>query len=138
MTDFTCFVRGVPTPQGSKTPGVRRDGTPFLRDSNPTTLSGWRTAIQFVLQDKWEGPPLEGPVTVDLSFWLLRPKSVSEKRRPYPHVKPDIDKLARAALDSMTGVCFRDDSQVTELHATKSYDDEGDGPGVGIIIRRDQ
>ena len=125
------FVRGVAAPQGSKTPGVRNDGKPFLRDSNSVSLQAWRTAINFVLQGKWEGPPLEGPVKVKLAFGLLRPPSVSKKRRPWPTVKPDIDKLVRAVLDAMTGICFRDDSQVVDLMATKEYDEES---GVSIAV----
>ena len=133
---FTCFVRGVPAPQGSKTAGITNVGKPFLRDANPTTLMAWRTAINFVLQDKWTGSPWEGPVVVDLAFTLLRPPSVSAKRRPHPGVIPDLDKLARAALDAMTGICFKDDAQVVEIAAVKGYDDEGDGPGLGIILSR--
>ena len=34
---------------------------------------------------------------------------------------PDIDKLARCALDALTGIVFRDDAQIVDLHATKRY-----------------
>ena len=120
---FTCFVRGIPAPQGSKTPGIRKDGSVFVREANPS-LKDWRTAVNFVLQGEWEGPPLEGAVSVELHFLLLRPPSVSEKKRPYPSVMPDIDKLARAALDAMTGIVFRDDAQVVRLDVTKAYAQE--------------
>lgn len=130
---FSCFVRGIPAPQGSKTPGVRNDGAPFLRDANPTSLQGWRTAVGFVLQNEWGGPPWEGGVITELNFSLLRPRSVSEKRRPYPTVKPDLDKLVRAVLDALTGICIKDDAQVVEIHTTKEYAAE---PGVSIILQR--
>ena len=130
VTEFSVFVRGIPAPQGSKTPGVRNDGTPFLRPANSVALSAWRTAIGGVLQEKWEGPPLEGAVRVSLNFLSLRPRSVSEKKRPYPSVKPDIDKLCRAALDAMTGIVFKDDAQVVFLEAVKSYAQE-----TGLAIR---
>lgn len=126
MTDFSCFVRGVPTPQGSKRAFNVGDRAVVV-DVNPTKLKDWRTAINFVLQDKWEGPPLEGPVVVGLTFMLLRPKSV---KREQPHVKPDLDKLIRAALDAMTGICFKDDAQVTSIFAGKAYDAES-----GVHIR---
>ena len=120
---FTCFIRGIPAPQGSKTPGIRKDGSVFVREANPS-LKDWRTAVNFVLQSEWEGPPLEGAVSVELHFLLLRPPSVSEKKRPYPSVRPDIDKLAKAALDAMTGIVFRDDAQVVRLDVTKAYAQE--------------
>ena len=131
MTGFSCFVRGVPQPQGSKTPGRRSDGTPFLREANPN-LKDWRTAVGFVLQSEWHGPPLDGPLSVEFNFGLLRPKSVSEKRRPHPTVKPDLDKLERAVMDALTGIVIVDDALVVELHSTKEYSDEA---GVSIFVR---
>lgn len=127
---FACFVRGVPASKGSKTPGVRRDGTPFLRDANSVTLSAWHSAVGFVLQNEWQGPPMEGPVWVNLTFQLLKPPSVP-KKRTHPVVKPDVDKLSRAVLDAMTGIVFRDDAQVVRLYATKDYAEEG---GVQIWV----
>ena len=123
MRSFTCFVRGIPAPQGSKRAFNVGDRAVVV-DVNPRKLKDWRSAINSVLQDKWEGPPLEGAVSVELHFQLLRPPSVSEKKRPYPSVMPDIDKLARAALDAMTGIVFRDDAQVVRLDATKAYGQE--------------
>lgn len=119
-SQFSCFVRGIPAPQGSKK-GFVSGGHVNIVDTNPMKLKDWRTAINFVLQDKWEGPPLEGPVSVTLTFDLPRPVSVSVKKRRLPHVKPDLDKLVRAAFDAMTGICFKDDAQVTSVHASKSY-----------------
>ena len=36
-------------------------------------------------------------------------------------VMPDIDKLARCALDALTGIVFEDDAQVTELRLRKGF-----------------
>lgn len=33
----------------------------------------------------------------------------------------DVDKLARAVLDALTGVCWRDDGQVVSLHVQKRW-----------------
>jgi hypothetical protein len=43
---------------------------------------------------------------------------------------PDVDKLLRAALDALTGVVWKDDSQVTDVIGRKRYavpDEHGDG-----------
>ena len=50
-----------------------------------------------------------------------------------PQTKPDIDKLVRACLDALTGMAFRDDSQVAMLQARKFFADERQ-PGVHIEI----
>jgi Holliday junction resolvase RusA-like endonuclease len=42
---------------------------------------------------------------------------------PYP--KCDVDNLAKGVLDALNGVAFADDSQIVELHVTKSYGDVG-------------
>ncbi len=34
---------------------------------------------------------------------------------------PDVDKLARCALDALSGVVIKDDAQVVELYARKRY-----------------
>jgi len=70
-----------------------------------------------------------GPVVVSLCFGLLRPKTSSE---PFPGKRPDIDKLTRAVLDSLTDArIWRDDGQVQTLHACKTWSLE---PGVDIAV----
>ena len=128
---FSTFVRGIPAPQGSKSAYIRGDRA-IVVDANPKTLKDWRTAVGFVLQSEWHGPPMDGPLSVELNFALLRPKSVSEKRRLHPTVMPDLDKLVRAVLDALTGIVIVDDALVVELHSTKEYSDEA---GVSIFVR---
>ncbi|KKN03821.1 hypothetical protein LCGC14_1103940 [marine sediment metagenome] len=128
---FSTFVRGIPAPQGSKRAFITGDRAVVV-DANPKTLKDWRAAVAFRLQSEWHGPPLDGALHVELNFALLRPKSVSEKRRPSPTVKPDLDKLERAVLDALTGIVIVDDALVVELHSTKEYSDEA---GVSIFVR---
>ena len=80
------------------------------------------------------GHKLEGPVAVDLTFRLPRPKTITPAKRPLPHVKPDIDKLARTVLDALTdsGV-WGDDAQVVELGLSKAYADHAPA-GVTITL----
>lgn len=59
-------------------------------------------------------------VILDLSFYLARPKQLP-KRITRPGKKPDLDKLIRATLDSLTGTVFEDDSQVVRVLAEKFY-----------------
>ena len=73
-------------------------------------------------------------VKVRVVFALPRPKSLAKKVSA--HIKrPDIDKLARAALDALSGVIWRDDSQVVELVASKSYAEPEEPPYVDISVR---
>lgn len=80
---------------------------------------------------------LDGPVFVAVWFRLPRPASVNVRRRPYPCVKPDIDKLLRNTLDGLkqAGV-YRDDAQVIQVQVAKRYatDDPAGAPGATVRV----
>jgi crossover junction endodeoxyribonuclease RusA len=69
---------------------------------------------------------LEGPLRVRIDFIMKRPAdmlSVSPDDLP-PHVrKPDVDNLAKAVLDALSGVAWKDDSQVWDLSIRKFYEE---------------
>jgi Holliday junction resolvase RusA-like endonuclease len=63
-------------------------------------------------------------------FYVRRPKGLP-KRWVHAIKKPDLDKLLRAIGDGLTGVVWRDDSQVISISATKHY---GLDPRVEVTI----
>ena len=67
---------------------------------------------------------------IQMVFIMPKPKTV---KRAYPTVAPDLDKLVRAVLDALTGICYLDDSQVTDIRASKVY-----GSSTGVEIRLTQ
>ena len=70
--------------------------------------------------DKWVRIDRPNPALVTILFTFVRPGSV---KREHMTVVPDLDKLTRFVLDAVTqadGV-WEDDSQVTALHAYKTY-----------------
>jgi Holliday junction resolvase RusA-like endonuclease len=54
--------------------------------------------------------------------------------RRYPTTKPDLDKLARAVLDALTGVYYLDDAQVVSLDLQKAYTHGAPGVYIGKNI----
>lgn len=138
---FTAF--GIPQPQGSSrmvpiSPPCRvcQRREQRITSDNPK-VPAWRKAIRKAL-DAEDVRAMAGPVRVSLAFKLRRPKGHTGARgllpsAPlHPVVKPDIDKLARAVLDALTGPAFTDDSQVVELIVLKHY--AVGTPGVDIRI----
>lgn len=92
----------------------------------------WRRLVADVAQ-QYAPPELwDGPVRIDLTFGLPKPKSAPKSRRVWPDKRPDLDKLIRSVLDSLTHIVFQDDSQIVEINASKDYGP----PGVAIEIRR--
>lgn len=57
-------------------------------------------------------------VRIEVTYELAAPKRC---RRTTPCVRPDVDKLARALLDALTGIAYEDDGQVVELLVRKVY-----------------
>jgi crossover junction endodeoxyribonuclease RusA len=115
-------VLGEPIPQGSMkafTPkGWKR---PILTSDNKKTKP-WRQEVgQMCLECmKGSGPAdRKVPMRLMVAFYFRRPKSV--KPTAAKTTKCDLDKLVRAVLDALTGIAYEDDSQVTEIFATKSY-----------------
>ena len=140
MTDIfgPIFVRGVPAPKGStksyiyKSKKTGKLGIATTGD-NPKT-EPWQRNVQIQIALNWDGPAWEGPVEVTLTFALLRPASVSIKKRPWPCVQPDLDKLERTILDALVRAgAIRDDGQVCRVIKEKIY---GAIPGVEIELRR--
>jgi crossover junction endodeoxyribonuclease RusA len=128
MIEFN--VRGLPQPQGSSRAFVSGGRARIVTGAHAGPLGYWRHAIATEARAAMgDRPLLEGPLVVILRFRLPRPKS-APKRQQFPDRRPDIDKLARAGLDALTGVVLRDDAQVIELSADKSYGE----PGVTVRV----
>lgn len=127
MIAFT--VHGDPVTQGSMKAVISRTtGRAMVKPSKK--LAPWRGLIGWEARKAHAGAPIEGPVIVRADFFVRRPRSLP-KRVLHCIKKPDTDKLARALLDSISGVLIRDDAQVVELVATKSY---GAAPRVEVKV----
>lgn len=123
------FVPGVPIPQGSKQ-AFQRGGRIVLVEANKK-LPAWRQTVKENLEAaNVSCQALEAPVSLEVVFWLPRPKSV---KRKFYTTKPDLDKLIRAINDAATDAgVIKDDSQVVEIVAMKFYEGENLPPGALI------
>ena len=131
---FTVY--GVPIPQGSMKAFTPKGWTrPILTSDNKKTKP-WRqevagAALEAMQRYGFEKLDRSVPVTLTLNFAFSKPKS-TKRTVVAKTTKPDADKLARSILDSLTGIAFEDDSQVTELHVFKYF---GDPSGVTIEMQ---
>jgi len=71
----------------------------------------------------------ENAVSVTIAATFNRPKSHRNKgglKKTAPLLpREDVDNLAKAVLDALTGVAWHDDKQVASLHIVKSYGTAG-------------
>lgn len=138
---ITFFVAGKPQSQGSK------NWTPNgMKEFNEDSLRPWRVAItaEAVAEMRRTGfETLTGAVYVTVDFLYIRPKShfgtgrnaaILKPSAPlFKPTMPDIDKLTRAVLDSLTNATvFKDDAQVVHLNATKVYDEYQQGARIQV------
>ena len=134
MTDAVSFrVLGLPQAKGSTKAFTPKGWTRPIITSTCKGLKAWEQAVRYEAQHAAEGAFFVGPVELSVGFHLPRP--VSLPKRVTAHTKrPDLDKLTRAVGDALTGVLWKDDSQVTYISARKSY--ALDQPGGATITVR--
>ncbi|MFG2970860.1 RusA family crossover junction endodeoxyribonuclease [Streptomyces sp. NPDC048288] len=139
-------VHGLPGPQGSKSPvGWGRSkktgkAIPLMRESSKK-VKPWREAVTEAITAailRGDAQRLAGPVRADITFTMPKPTSAPKRRRTYPAVSPDIDKLERSTFDAITAAkAWEDDGRVIESHVRKVY--PGEHPEAlaepGAIIR---
>jgi crossover junction endodeoxyribonuclease RusA len=118
MIEFSCD--GTPVPQGSM-----KVINGHVLHSQGSALAVWRSTI--ALAARFAGAkPVDGAIGIEVTFRVRRPKTVKRDR---PTVAPDLDKYLRGLLDSLTGICYQDDSQVVDIRAKKVYSDT---PGADV------
>lgn len=82
--------------------------------------------------------PLKGTLRLEMTAVILPPRSLKKKQREllavgmlFPTRKPDVDNLAKLAMDAMNGRFYLDDAQVQELIVRKVY---GEVPGIQLTL----
>lgn len=82
--------------------------------------------------------PLQGPLNIDITFYLPIPKGTSNVRKKQMinnilyHVKrPDVDNLSYLVVNAMKDVMYEDDSQIVDLNIHKRY---GENPKTVVKI----
>jgi crossover junction endodeoxyribonuclease RusA len=80
------------------------------------------------------GAPLfsDGPLGVEFVFYRPRPLAhyrtngeIRDRAPAYPTTRPDVLKLARAVEDALTGILWRDDSQIVDERLLKRWGEPG-------------
>lgn len=161
MTQIEFSVFGKPGPKGSvvafvpRTKGggyaKRPDGSPLVVKHDDVNEAGvaWAQAVTVAaldaMRDQGIAQVLDAPVEVSIVFAQPRPKghygtgansAILKLQAPArPVVRPDVDKLVRAALDAISRTLYHDDSQVVTLMASKVYVDVSEPYRTDVVVR---
>jgi Holliday junction resolvase RusA-like endonuclease len=128
MPTTVFVVEGKPITQGSMVAVYnRKTGRASVRHTQSLPLMKWRSAIQKAAIEAGALPHTTA-IACTMVFGMPRPKShyarSGELHPQFQNAIPshaDLDKLVRAVLDALTGVCYVDDRQVVDLHAIRLY-----------------
>lgn len=72
---------------------------------------------------------MTGPVSLGIHVHRAMPKSASKKRKAlidktWCVSKPDIDNVFKSAMDALTGIAWKDDTQVTRIAGGRWWSQE--------------
>lgn len=135
---FTFHVLGAPAPKGSSRAiliGGKARNVPSGSNVNRDRLKSWDTAIReaarSVVGDVTAPPFLKTALVFEVEFKLARPsghwgaRGLKPSAPRFPIGKPDGDKLARQAADSLAGIIFDDDCRIVDWLIRKRWADPG-------------
>lgn len=130
------FVPGQPVGKGRPRATVRAGRA---RLYTPAKTEKYEARVALFAQQAMAGRPvMAGPVALSVTALFPIPTSWPKKRQAAAragteqHTKrPDADNCAKAILDGLNGVVWKDDSQVVTLSIEKRYSDR---PGVLVTV----
>ena len=146
MSIITFTVLGSAATKGrmKPIPGMKHGMT----YSNAEKLAAWTADIKVAVLTQCgnRGAPTQEAVHIGVCWHVARPKWHWCTGRNVGKIKPraplhptskrtgDVDKLARALLDALTGIVYVDDSQVVTLNACKRYAIDT-GPQMAVTVQ---
>jgi crossover junction endodeoxyribonuclease RusA len=133
---ISFVVHGRPQPQGSTKAFIPKGWKRAIITTDNKNLKPWRQDVAseaMAAMSKAGAKLSEEAIHVEVAFFFLRPKSVN-KSVIHKTTKPDIDKLERGILDGLTGICFRDDSQVVSCIASKGFCDSNERAEIEVRV----
>lgn len=137
------YIEVPGNPIAKKRPKFARVGN-GVKVYNPSETDEGRFLVS-VFTQVGEFEPIRGPIRLDLTFIMKRPKghygtgknaNKLKKSAPVYHiVKPDRDNLDKFVMDALNGYLWRDDCQVVQGSITKKYHNPDDAFGPRTLIK---
>lgn len=144
MSSIEFMVHGIPATAGSKSGFVnKKTGKVIMAPANKRQKP-WMAAVTAAAVEAYSGPVINHPIELHILFYLPRPKNhygtgrnegILKDNAPTLHTKkPDSTKLLRAVEDALTGIIWRDDSQVCLIRVGKIYANAQPGAKVTVHV----
>lgn len=125
------WIPGKPVAQG-RVRFARRGK--FTTAYDPKDSANYKNWVKCCLLDQdVKMFPADTPLHFGLIVNVLRPASVSVKKRPHATAKPDLDNYIKILSDACNGFIF-EDQQIVSIRARKVYVSQLDQQGVHISV----
>lgn len=122
-------------PQGKERPRFNRNTG---RTYTPAKTRDYEKLVEWAYKCEAHGVRFTGPISANIvavypvpHSWSKRQQAKATSGQQLPLVKPDLDNVAKAVLDALNGLAYRDDAQVTFLSICKRY---GERPCVVVSL----
>jgi Holliday junction resolvase RusA-like endonuclease len=132
---ISFIIPGEAVPQAR--PKFARQGN-FVRAYDPEKSRNYKAYVRMLAAEAYQGPPLEGPVSLCVTVYRQPPSSWSKSKIAHalakhirPITKPDLSNVVKGIEDALKGLVWRDDSQVVDLYFQKWYSND---PKVEVEI----
>lgn len=131
-----CTIPGEPVGKGR--PRVTFRGGHAHGYTPAKTVVYERSVVQAYKLSYPHAEPLTGPLEMKIDAYMPIPESWPKSKKAaalaeiiQPTVKPDTDNIGKIIADSLNGVAYLDDKQITTLKVRKRY---GAWPHVDVQI----
>ena len=121
----TLVVHEIPVPKARPRATMARGHAQIY---TPKTTADYEKKISAAWKQEFGETPMDGPLCIRIHFGLPVPRSATKKDKAAmlnqemkPTKKPDLDNLAKAVMDSLNGIAYRDDDQIVTLLVRKYY-----------------
>lgn len=122
MTERIIVIPGKVAAKGR--PRFTRAGHTYT----PEKTVAYEDLVKLTYMGKYGQDKMDGPLSALVIHCMTPPKSASKKDTAKmlageiaPTKKPDLDNVAKTALDALNGIAYSDDSQVCELNVSRVY-----------------
>ena len=119
---------------------IVRGDKPWVHNYTPTKapVNAFKAAAQTAFAAAHDAAPFDGPVWMEVLLLFPRPQSMMWKKRKMPRTwhakKPDLDNVVKSLKDALSGLAWRDDSQVCMLVVKKQVAAGHEQPSVDVWI----
>jgi Holliday junction resolvase RusA-like endonuclease len=139
---LTFTIRALPIAQPRQRVRVVRTkvGRTFAQNYTPTRdpVNAFKASLQQAAAEVFPGPLLDRPLAGELLFVFPRPANLVWKKRAMPRQwhgkRPDAENVAKAVMDALTNVVWKDDAQVAQLLLRKVYAAGEEAPSVTVSV----